>query len=558
MKILLQLKELLFMKRRYIFVAGFITAGFVLRLYGLGSHDLWFDEAFTVNKTRIAPFTSDLLSTGLKLSWDAPLYYLLMRLWLSFCSLFNPDLWQGIEWIMRFPSALFSSAMLVLFYLFARRLFNNRMIVLLSLFFLTASPFHLWYAQEARPYALSVLLTLLSTHFFYAFLTRGDTKSLAGYISSATISLYTDYMSIVLVAAYAVFSAFQSRQRTGKVLAALSPFCFFLPWVYLFLKRFLFVRGGFCVPLPAATSLLFTAENFIVGYNGTVLLYRIADFLVLYTAIMLCLKWKAIKERNELFFCILLSVMPVIVFFVGARFCSVYLDRLLIICTPYFYLLIAWAVVRTRHKGMRVITTMAVMITIMIAAFRYYNNEMYMPAQVRHHMGTYLKKPVRPLVRFLADNFGDHDYLWWGNVSCAFPFCVYVNYLPEYRIRYALAECMCIPYPSFLDERESPRKRFRQRAFFVFAPGIINTSFKRSYTHAIFRKTIFYISLEDALARLEHNGGKLFFLGYDWARSGSLDENSSRLKEFLDSSFFCKEENDFDGIHLYVYEVRGK
>jgi len=173
-------------------------------------------------------------------------------------------------------------------------------------------------------------------------------------------------------------------------------------------------------------------------------------------------------------------------------------------------------------------------------------------------MGTYLKKPVRPLVRFLSDNLTERDYLWWGNFAYALPLCVYVNYLPMYRMRPALAGSLCIPYPTFIGERKCPRKRFRQHAFFVFAPGAINTSFKRPYTDALFKDNAFFIPLKDALGRLEYRGERIFLLGYDWARSGGLDENSRRLKETLDRSFPCTGEHNFDGIHVYIYEVRAK
>jgi len=116
-----------------------------LCLYGLGNRSIWLDEAVAL---RIAqtPGWDAVMSDG----GNMALYYLFMRAWLR--------AGDSLE-VLRLPSVLFSAAGAGLFYLLVRRLFDTRTAVMSALFLGVNSSF-VYYGQEARSYALVLLLVV--------------------------------------------------------------------------------------------------------------------------------------------------------------------------------------------------------------------------------------------------------------------------------------------------------------------------------------------------------------------------------------------------------------
>jgi uncharacterized membrane protein len=102
---------------------------------------------------------------------------------------------------------------------------------------LAASPFHLLYAQEARPYAMWSATTLLSSALLLWAMRRRTTLSWVAYGISAALSLYTYLLSLLVLAAHSFFVAAESRFRPrstpkGFIFAAAGAFLVFLAWPY--------------------------------------------------------------------------------------------------------------------------------------------------------------------------------------------------------------------------------------------------------------------------------------------------------------------------------------
>lgn len=123
-----------------------LVLALALRLYGLDAWSFWADEAASLHYARLP----------LGEIWGAdtmpPLYYSLLHLWR----------WGGeSEWWLRLSSALLSSASVLLVFHLGRAV-GGRCVGLWACFFLAASPFSLFYAQELRMYALLEFAALLA------------------------------------------------------------------------------------------------------------------------------------------------------------------------------------------------------------------------------------------------------------------------------------------------------------------------------------------------------------------------------------------------------------
>jgi hypothetical protein len=117
-----------------------VVAGTALRFARLGHHSLWYDEVMAIDQTK-QPVTR----------MHAPAYSLLLRGWIT---LFGTGAIAA-----RSLSALCGVASLFVFHALARQ-WATGTAALLSTGLLAISPAHIYYSQEAEPFALVVLLVM--------------------------------------------------------------------------------------------------------------------------------------------------------------------------------------------------------------------------------------------------------------------------------------------------------------------------------------------------------------------------------------------------------------
>jgi mannosyltransferase len=176
-----------------------MLAATALHFVALGRQSLWHDEFFSVYW---ASDGNHFTLTHLLDETNPPLYYLLLRWWIG--------LFGDSATAIRLLSAVFSALTVPVVYLLGRNMFGRQagvLAVLLS----TISYWSLFYAQEARGYALLYLafaLGLLCLNGIVTELKRGDRsrKSVLaayglGFVLAAVACAWTHYVSIVVLAA---------------------------------------------------------------------------------------------------------------------------------------------------------------------------------------------------------------------------------------------------------------------------------------------------------------------------------------------------------------------
>lgn len=143
----------------YGLLALIMLLGTLLRFINLASNSYWMDELFTVNQVLHNPHLPRLVQSVLRGESGPPLYQI--------CLFFHIRLfgYSHSEQVVRGLSAAFGVLTILFFYFLAAHLFNKRRGLICALF-LTVAYLPIYYAQEARPYALLVCLTVLSNWFF--------------------------------------------------------------------------------------------------------------------------------------------------------------------------------------------------------------------------------------------------------------------------------------------------------------------------------------------------------------------------------------------------------
>jgi uncharacterized membrane protein len=122
----------------------------------LADKSIWLDEAFSITISQHNLL--DLLRLIVRTDTHPPLYYLVLKLWLVF---------GDSEMQARLLSALFSMASIPLMYYLATLIYADKRVGLIAATILVFSPFHVWYAQETRMYAMLIFFVLASACFFF-------------------------------------------------------------------------------------------------------------------------------------------------------------------------------------------------------------------------------------------------------------------------------------------------------------------------------------------------------------------------------------------------------
>ncbi len=159
------------------------------RLWCLVCKPFWFDEAYSVELARI-----DWRNFAHLLWWreaNMSLYYLLLRGWMH--------LGQS-PFFIRTLSVIFSAATLPAVYWLARLLFNRRVAIIAASLF-AFSAYSVRYSQEARSYALFLLLTTLSSALLIAWIRQPTRFRRMGYIVVSVLAVYAHFYALLLIGA---------------------------------------------------------------------------------------------------------------------------------------------------------------------------------------------------------------------------------------------------------------------------------------------------------------------------------------------------------------------
>ncbi len=247
-------------RSQLIFVAAIciiMIAAAWLRWSGLNAQSMWADEGFTTWFSQFSPGVQWRL-----LAWDngAPIYYVAIHYWVSW--------WGTSEGSFRALSALFSTLSLLMFYLIARRIWTDRLFVSLGLLLYSLSFFQIWYAKEARSYALLTFLVLTSIYLMLLCLSEPNSIRLSGLAIAIALVLYTHNMALFYLPGFAAFWLIYPSQMTVAIrlkkaaIVGAIVLLLYIPWLSILVKQMVSVHGYFWAPKPRMTDLIGTLLTF--------------------------------------------------------------------------------------------------------------------------------------------------------------------------------------------------------------------------------------------------------------------------------------------------------
>jgi 4-amino-4-deoxy-L-arabinose transferase-like glycosyltransferase len=356
-----------------------LAASVAVRVYCLSCKPFWFDECYSVELARIN------WRNFLRLLWwreaNMSLYYVLLRAWLHFGQ--SPFFIRGL-------SAAVAAATLPAIYWLARLLYDRRVALIAAALF-AFNAFDVRYAQEARSYALFVLLATISSAFLVAWLREPARPNRLGYVVASILAVYAHLYALLLIVAQwiAVRAVAHAKLRFCELPAARNSKLESLKdmrraWIAIAVAvapLLIFVIKTGAGPIrwiqrPGVRDVLRFYEH-LAGCNSWVLpaLYAAACVAALAPAGAQLFKRTQTWETWRLQFLLIWLIFPVALTVVLSFARPVFLARYMIFCLPPLLILVSAGLARLRPWWLLAITLSVILLLASQGIFFVYSHD---------------------------------------------------------------------------------------------------------------------------------------------------------------------------------------
>lgn len=214
------------------YLAGFLAAAAILRLYGLTANDLWADELFSWRLTQLG-FTELLATLGADI--HPPLYFLLLK---AFVSIVGDSLTS-----LRLFQALPSIATVGLIFTFAHTR-TDRPTATIAAAIMLLSPASIHYAHQVRAYALCEMMGVVVVLAMLRYCNTRRPIDLAAFGIAAAALNYLHFIGpFFLAGVFALAAYFAATGRVARpaflavVLALALAGAALVPWLWYLLSH---------------------------------------------------------------------------------------------------------------------------------------------------------------------------------------------------------------------------------------------------------------------------------------------------------------------------------
>lgn len=346
-----------------------VLLAFILRVTNL-NQSLWLDEAINVIYARDNNFLWFISKYPLG-DFHPPLYFAILWIW--------SHIFGSSEISVRLPSVIFGVLTVVVTFLIAKE--YSKKIALIAALLLAIAPLHIYYSQEARPYALAAFTVSLSFYFFLK-VVKNFKNNIYFYILSSVLVLYSDYVASLALLAQMLYLLLYRRDNLGFFLKAYFIIIAFLsPWFLIFFDQLkngivtsknisgwgdvvggieikeallLWVKG-LIGRISIDNKVIYALVTGIISINYLFLIYKLKDKLKNFEAIFLWLTMPPLLGLLISFF------IPIFSYF---RFVFV---------LPAFYLLISLSIINLSKNPQKIFLSLVILIQV-IFSFMYLLN----------------------------------------------------------------------------------------------------------------------------------------------------------------------------------------
>jgi mannosyltransferase len=338
-----------------------LLLAFVLRMAGIQSRALWYDEAFAVLYAALSPerivYGTVTAVEGAGAADVHPLlYYLLLHGWMG--------LTGQSPLAVRFLSVALGMLTVALLWRLAAWCFDRRTGLAVGLL-AAVNPFHVAYSQEARMYALLGLAAVTTAWALLRALEAGAEersvvchRSFAPwrwwvlYAVAAALTLYAHNLGPFFLLALNLLAVSRRRWRRRLLplaLADLAALVLFLPWLArVFPGQVAFVGQGYWLAPPGAEEVVRAAMLPVLTFYEPAPLWVLG--LGLFTsALLLALIALAVwRARSRAGWFLVLCWTPILLLLLASLWRPLYLERALLPSALSYLVAVGWLLARGR------------------------------------------------------------------------------------------------------------------------------------------------------------------------------------------------------------------
>lgn len=241
-------KDLRYERLYAVFIWGIVAGFTVLYVSLIFNHNIWTDEAFTLQLLR--GNVGDII-TGTAEDVHPPLYYLYAKLFMA--------IWPDSLQAQKVAAIIPMSATLVIGATLIRKSFGNR-VSLLFLLFLTCIPCTMEFSVQVRMYSMALFfVTLCGLYAFQAF-ASGRKKDFLKFALSGVLAAYTHYfafVSVIIITGLLLLAilVWERKRAVMWMMSAIGMIVCYLPWMPYFFRQIANVEQGYWIPEITAQTI---------------------------------------------------------------------------------------------------------------------------------------------------------------------------------------------------------------------------------------------------------------------------------------------------------------
>ena len=326
-----------------------LALALVVRLIGVNSKPIWYDEAFSVLFSDKGP--ANILAGTLRLDPDStsadlhpPLYYFLLWGWIQ---IFASSLLS-----IRLPSILAGLGIVAMAYLLSTHWLSHR-IGIASGILIALAPFQVHYSQEIRMYSFAALFLCLAFYSLQMGRQTGRSVWWLGFALSAALAQYTHNISVFFIVVF-IIPVLLSKDRKSIISLAWSSFVallIYLPWLVWLPSQFANIQRGYWIQTPGwerlFTLFLLYLPNLPVQNKWILALLMMSTFIItlcIYQTILV----KDTRSKLTGLWLFYYSFAPPFLIWLVSQIWPVYLERSFLPSQIFFCLWLGWVFFETR------------------------------------------------------------------------------------------------------------------------------------------------------------------------------------------------------------------
>ena len=341
------------------------------------------------------PFSKTLIIFNhIKFDSHAPLYYL--------TSYFYSTLF-GSGKSLRIISAIFSLLSLVVLYKLALLLFNHRTAIYATLI-MALNPFHIWYAQEARGYAMAAFFSILMIYNLFWIIKNNSSsnKDWAFFAAVSILSIYTSYHSAFLFLTTIIIFYFKNNPPLLKkwVVAAVIVGFFVSLLILILPSQISLVKNFGWIHPPNFNAFLKIFHAFNLGYTSILPFYITAFIIFLF---LFFSSFQGRKKQHLSFLATALLTPIILTILISRLFLSIYIIRQLFFLSPLYYLIAAYGLNNISNRFWRSCILFSLIIMMGASLLNYYGYPILSGKESwnLHFSGTFPKKKQEEILNII-------------------------------------------------------------------------------------------------------------------------------------------------------------